>query len=190
MGVLSEKYIMRRLGEFVQSDVGKKRLSQYHKEQSKHGLGSGSGVLSEEKVQNILSDVCDRFKRLVRSVISSFRVDAIHIVIHGLENDGKLRAGIVVDEDALRRASLHYLKKDGTIGHGEGVHDILALFTHGYSLDKRPFGVWVHDGGNSAERIGARMHRDPDPFLTDFVEKINAEYADDCVITLNDKYKT
>lgn len=189
MGVLSETYIMRRLGEFARSDAGKNKISKFRKEHLGDGHGNGSGALSNEKIQKIIFDICDEFKTLVRGVISSFRIDAIHVKTHGFDDQGRFKAGIVIDEDALRRESLHYMNKDMSIGHGDGVDDILALFTHGYSLDKRPFGMWVHDGGNSMTRIGARMHRDPDPFLTDFVNRLNAEYADDCVVTLNDKYK-
>jgi len=38
-------------------------------------------------------------------------------------------------------------------------------------------------------RIGARMHRDPNPFLADFVDRLNTEYEGRCTVTLNDKYR-
>ena len=39
-------------------------------------------------------------------------------------------------------------------------------------------------------RIGARMHREPNLFLTEFVERKNAEYAGQCVLALDNKYIT
>ena len=75
-----------------------------------------------------------------------------------------------------------------SIGRGEGVNDILALFTHGYTLNKRPYGFWVRNGGNSMTRIGALMHREPNLFLSEFVQRMNEEYIGQCVLALNDKY--
>ncbi len=189
MGVISEAYIMQRLNEFVKTDAGKAKIAQVRKNIVSKGLGGGSGVLSKDMAQEIIYKICEEFKKVVIGVIQSFRIDAVHANVEGFDNEGFLRANISVDEDALRRASLHRMNKDLTIGHGEGVNDILALFTHGYSLNKRPYGFWVRDGGNSMTRIGARMHRDTNPFLADFVDRLNAEYEERCTVTLNDKYR-
>ena len=189
MGVISEAYIMRRLNEFAKSDAGKTIIAQFRKDLAGKGLGGGAGVLSKDKAQEIIQEICEEFKAVVLEVIKSFRVDAIHAKVEDFDEQGCLRANISVDAEALQRASLHRMNKDLTIGHGEGVEDILALFTHGYSLSKRPYGFWVHNGGNSMSRIGARMHRDSNPFLTDFVNRLNAEYAGRCTVTLNDKYR-
>lgn len=189
MGVISEAYIMRRLNDFIKTDAGKAKIAQVRKDLVGKSLGGGSGALSKDMAQEIINKICEEFKVVVREVIQSFRVDAIHANVEGFDGEGFLRANISVDEDALRRASLHYMNKDLTIGHGEGVDDILALFTHGYKLSKRPYGFWVHDGGNSMTRIGARMQRDPNPFLADFVDRLNAEYEGRCTVTLNDKYR-
>lgn len=189
MGVISEAYIMRRLNEFARTDAGKAKIAQYRKELFEKGNGS-PGVLTRERVQEILFKICEDFKSVVREVIASFRAEAIQAEMQGFYDDGRFRASISVDEDALRRESLHYIQSNLSISRGKGVDDILALFTHGYTITKkRPFGMWVHDGGNSMTRVGARMHRDPDPFLTTFVNRMNEEYAGKCVITLNNKYK-
>lgn len=189
MGVISEAYIMRRLNEFVKTDAGKAKIAQVRKDLVGKSLGGGAGALSKDMAQEIIRNICEEFKKVVREVIQSFRVDAIHANVEGYDDQGFLRANISVDEDALRRASLHHMNKDLTISHGEGVNDILALFTHGYTLSKRPYGFWVRDGGSSMTRIGARMHRDPNPFLAEFVNRLNAEYAGQCTVTLNDKYR-
>lgn len=189
MGVISEAYIMRRVNEFLKSDAGKAKLAQVRKDLFDKEIGGGSGALSKKRAQEILHTICEEFKSVVQKIIASFRLEAIHAEIDGFDNQGYLRANISIDEDALRRESLHYMNKNLSIKHGEGIDDILALFTHGYTLDKRPYGFWVRNGGNSMVRIGARTYRDPNPFLQDFVDKLNAEYAGQCVVTLKDKYR-
>lgn len=188
MSVISEAYIMRRLREFVQFDAGKAKIAQVRKDLAEQ-IGSAAGTLSEDKAQKILRAICKEFKQVVRKEIKSFRADAIHANIEGYDDNGFLRAGISVDDDALRRASLHHMNSNLSISHGEGVNDILALFAHGYELSKRPYGFWVHDGGNSMTWIGARMHRDPNPFLANFVSEANAKYAGQCTVTLKDDYR-
>ena len=177
MGVISESYIMQRLQEYVR-DV-------YY-----GNAHTGAGLLTRTRVAAILQEIRDEFISTVIGVIPSFRGDSVVAVSGEMDAQGCVSASITVDEDALRRESLHYMNRDLSIGHGEGVDDILALFTHGYTLDKRPYGFWVHPGGNSMTHIGARMHREPNLFLTEFVERKNAEYAGQCVLALDNKYIT
>lgn len=193
MGVLSEEYIMQRLNKYANSKTGKKRIAQYRRELFNGGRG-GAGSLARERVDQILQDVCEGFINAVMSVIVSFRGDAVHTSDWEMDNKGCVRATVYVDEDALRRESLHYVNQNMSIGHGEGIDDILALFTHGYTIDKRPYGFWVRDNvmadiDNPLTRIGALMHREPNPFLTEFVDRINTQYSGVCEVTLNDKYK-
>lgn len=191
MGVISEAYAMRRLNEFLKSDAGKAKIAQVRKDLLEKGLGGG-GALSKETALDIARDICEEVRKSVREVIRSFRVSSIQANFEGIDERGFLRANISVDEDALRRASLHHMNQEGQdlkISRGEGVEDIIALFTHGYKLNKRPYGFWVRDGGTSMNRIGARMSRDPNPFLQDLVDRLNAEYEGRCTVTLNDKYR-
>ena len=192
MGVLSEEYIMQRLSKYANSKAGKERIAQYRRAIFNNGGGAGS--LTRERVEQILQEVREEFISTVMSVILSFRGDAVHTAVGEMDDKGYVRASVNVDEDALRRESLHYINKNMSIGHGEGIDDILALFTHGYTIKKRPYGFWVRDNvmadiGNPLTRIGALMHRDPNPFLTEFVDRMNAQYSGVCEISLNDKYK-
>ena len=186
MGVISETYAMKLLYDFLKTDAGKAKISQAHKEMIEKGFGI---MTSKEMAVEIIHNICEEVRKAVREVIRSFYVSSIQAVISDIDSQGILRASISVDEDALRRASLHHMNSDLTISHGQGINDIIALFTHGYSLNKRPYGFWVRNGGDSMARIGARMHRDPNPFLQNLVNKLNAEYDGRCVVTLNNKYK-
>lgn len=194
MGVVSEEYIMQRLSKFVNSEAGRKKIGE-HRRGVYYGINKGgAGQLTKQKVNSILRKIRNEFISAVSTVIKSFRGNGVFFVVGDMDSNGYVKASICVSEDALRRESLHYMNDDLSIGHGEGVNDILALFAHGYTLSKRPYGFWVRDNASSEsvgamQRIGARMHRDPNPFLTNFVDKMNAEYNGQCVITLNDKYR-
>lgn len=190
MGVISEDYIMRRLQQFVNSEAGRAKIAQHRRDVYYGNAPAGAGSMTKSKVAAVLQEIRDEFISTVIGVIPSFRGDSVVAIAGEMDAQGYVEASLTVDEDALRRESLHYMNKDLSIGHGEGVDDILALFTHGYSLSKRPYGFWVRPGGTSMTRIGARMHREPNLFLTEFVQRMNAEYAGQCVLALNDKYTT
>lgn len=193
MGVLSEAYIMQRLNKYANSEEGKERIAQFRRDIF-NGNKGGKGTLTRDRVETILSEVTDKFISAVIAVIHSFRFDSVRANMSELDENGYVKASIIVDEDALKRESLHYTNKDGTDGHGEGVRDIFALFTHGYTITgRRPYGFWVRDNMmaeivDSTTRIGALMHRDPNPFLAEFVNEMNTEYSGVCQVTLNDKY--
>lgn len=192
MGVISEKYIMQRLKAFLRTDAGKAVVAKCRQD-AYDGL-SDIGGISREDVNDILLDIKLEFIEAVKNVIPSFRGECVHVSTSQMDKSGRIKASISVDDEALRRESLHYMNRDLTVGHGGGINDILALFTHGYTLTKRPYGFWVRDDAHASAtgtplvRIGALMHRDPNPFLSKFVELMNYKYADICEITLNDRY--
>lgn len=194
MGVLSEEYIMGRLKKYVQTKQGKARILQYRKDVFE-GKIANDKMLTKEIVTKTLADVRDALIRAIHEVIITFRGDLVYTSFSPMDDDGRVKASVTVDEDALRRESLHYMKQGDklTISHGEGVRDILALFTHGYTLDKRPYGFWVRDNvmadiGQPLTRIGALTHRDPNPFLLTLVDELNKQYSGVCEITLSNKY--
>lgn len=192
MGVISQDYIMKLLKEYAKTEAGKQRIAD---EMSKTFNGESSGVtggITRQRVDEILNEIRDKFVYAVQQVIASFRGEGVHAKCGRMSKDGSVKCSIVVDEDALRRESLHYINSDDmTIRRGSGVDDILALFTHGYTIHNRPYGFWVRDESTSSDpinRIGALMHREPNPFLKKFTDEMNTEYGSTCVITLNGKY--
>ena len=124
----------------------------------------------------------------IRSVLPGFKVDGIRVVRNARAESGD-QIDIVIDEAALHRESLYYFK-DGVRKQGEGINDILALFTHGYDLSHRvPYGYWKKHTGETV-RIGALAHRDANPFLQNLCDQLNVKYAGICTIELNNDYKT
>ena len=193
MAAISEKYIMGALRKYLSSKPGQDLLKEEFGEKVARGFAFSGGA-TEDDISKILLSIRERFIAAVIKLIPSFREDSVHAEVRGHSKNGVV-ASVWVEEDALKRESLHYMKKGNTIGHGEGVRDILALFTHGYTISgRRPFGFWVRDNahvdttGEALTRVGARMHRDPNPCLSDLVEGLNAEYEGVCKITLNERY--
>lgn len=190
MGALSEEYIMQKLIQYMQTADGKKRVAQYRRD----AFNNGSSFLSKRRIAKVSDEIRDELADAILQAISSFNTGAITVNIGDMDTLGQVHASVNVDEDALRRESLHYMNKNLSIRHGDGVDDILALFTHGYTLSKRPYGFWVRDNvmsevsGRPMERIGALMHRDPNPFLAELVAELNAQYGGLCEVTLNNKY--
>lgn len=74
---------------------------------------------------------------------------------------------------AVRRDSL-YLE-----GYPNGIDDIVALFSHGYSARKYAYGYWV--GHNNPWGIRSRKVRQADPFLVQAIDKFNQKHAADHV---------
>lgn len=199
MAIISESYINRLLRDYIKSDAGQEKISQFKKDVFDGVKSGGKGLLTKDDLYQYLFDIKTMFWEAVKNEIPSFErsYDEIHAE-SDYYDDGGVYARISVDENALYRSSLHYMNKSEfnrsgglTIDSGEGVDDIVALFTHGYTITgRRPFGFWVHEGGESMSRIGALMHRDPNPFLKILVAEINKEYAGVCKATLDEEYQT
>ena len=198
MGVIPEAYIKQLLKDYIESDAGKEKILQFKKDVFE-GKKDGAGILTKDEMYQYLFDIKNMFWEAVKNEIPSFErsYDNIHAEADYFDDSG-IHAVISVDEEALGRASLHYMNKNEykesgklSIGRGEGVEDIIALFTHGYTITgRRPYGFWVRDGGESMERVGALMHRDPNPFLKILVETINREYKGVCSATVDSNYET
>lgn len=193
MGIISEEYINSLLKRYIDTTPGKQKIAKYKKDVFNGTKRGSSGMLTKEAAVTTTQHIVESFISTVTSVIHSFDRKYVHYSIRQ-KKSGRITASIFVDEDGLRRESLHRLNKNRTISAGEGVHDILALFTHGYTLRSRPYGVWVRDAlhaaasGKSMIMIGALIHRDPNPFLKEFADQMNAVYKGICSVELNEKY--
>lgn len=202
MAIISEKYIKKLLDDYIKSDVGREKIRQYKWDVFHGKKEGGRGMLTKDDMYQYMFEIEQMFFEAVCEVIPSFRnsYESVHAEADTFGDEG-VYVHISVDEEALHRSSLHYMREDKdaepgnrlSIGHGEGVYDIIGLFTHGYTISgKRPYGFWVRDGLNGQEplkRIGALMHRDPNPFLKVLVDEINREYRGICTATLDERYR-
>lgn len=174
--MISEEYIMKKLKEFLYSAEGASFLQG-------HNL---QVVIEKSDLGKILNDIRETFLAAIRDKIPSFRGNSA-VIGNYREKEGQIYAYLRIDPDALRRQSLYYQTRTGSIQQGEGVKDILALFTHGYNLRRGPTGYWDKSGGETVY-THAKMRREPDTFLRDCVNKLNARYGGVCQITLDNTY--
>jgi len=173
--MLNERDILNLLEEYVRTLEAKKWL----KDSFDVSLGSDTQIVDE--IRNELISA-------IRTVLPGFRFDLIQAV-KSRESETSAEYEIRIGEDALRRESLYYTTKNGVRRQGEGIDDILALFTHGYTLKHRaPYGMWDRSDGTSVA-VRALAHRDANPFLENLCNYLNARYDGICEITLNDDYK-
>lgn len=181
----SEADVFALLYEYLGTSEGKAIVKDYFDSIGQGGgSGSGSGTLDNSAVNSILADIRKSFAAAVTAVIPSFHIGSISTRKLGADSNGALNASLLIDESALQRESLRRNKAQPP---NTGVEDILALFTHGYSVrKKRRFGYWH---SHEDARIGAKMHRAPNDFLSEFVDSMNSKYLGKCVLTLEDKYQ-
>ena len=174
----SAKDINAILEEYIRTPEGRRFLHQ-------SGYSTHDTELSKEQYAPILQEIRDAFISAVLKVLPNFRVDCVSIEIPRKSK----WAYITIDPAALRRESLYWQSADGTrVGQGAGIDDILALFTHGYTLSHRaPYGVWEKSDGTSV-RTSALSHRDPNPFLENLLAYLVAKYGSTCSIVLHGDY--
>ena len=136
----------------------------------------------------ILADIRRELEAAIKSVLPNFKMSSVRFV-RDSSVSGSEKYNVIIDSSALRRESLYYTTKDGNRVQGEGIDDILALFTHGYTLKHRaPYGIWDRSDGDSV-MVRAKAHRDANPFLQNLCNTLNAKYHDVCEVTLSDDYK-
>lgn len=165
--------------QFIRAKEGKEFLRKHAFE-----ARNAEEQIDTARKQEILTEIYAEFVGAIKSVLPNFNTGAISV----RPGESQSRAYITVDYNALHRDSLHYTRSDGSKGGGEGIDDILALFTHGYTLKHRaPYGTWTKGDGTTIE-IRALAHRDPNPFLEHLVASLTARFGDECVIRLNDDY--
>ena len=174
----SAKDINALLEEYIRSPEGKRFLHE-------HNYGTHLTRLKKTQYAPILQEIREAFISAVLKVLPNFRESGVSIT---LQRSGNW-AYITIDPTALRRESLYWESADGTkAGQGAGIDDILALFTHGYTLSHRaPYGVWDRSDGTSV-KTAALHHRDPNPFLQNLLLYLEAKYGNVCSFVLHEDY--
>lgn len=185
--MLTQSRIMELLRDYLHSAEGQKYQKRNHIEIK----DKGGSKQSNREIQDVLEQIKYKFIAAVQSRIPSLSANFVHANIIRREPGKGAYATITVDNNGLHRNSLFNVDKSSgeTSFTGEGVRDILSLFTHGYTIrSARPYGYWVQPSGEWW-RVGALMDRAADPFLQNLVDDLNAKYKGRCVVTLNQDYQ-
>jgi len=183
--MISEKYIMSLLKEYVKSDEGRKRFAGKIKE-----LG-GEYTPSRREMRTITRNIRKELYQAIHEHVKSFKPQSI-LISEPTVVDGRTVFNIGFEKNALFRESLHYYQsnEDGVREKkytGAGIDDIVYLFEHGYTVHKkRPYGYWNTDQGEVW--VSGKMHREPQYFLRAIVERMNVQYKDVCKVVLDDNY--
>lgn len=172
--MLNESDIMNLLQEYIRTPEVKKWLSECYN-------------VKIDAQEDVVKAIQQELANEILIVLPNFNVNAITYVKE-IDVHKEARYSVIIDSAALRRESLYRTLKNGNRIQGEGIDDILSLFSHGYTLKHRaPYGTWERSDGSSIV-VGALSHRNPNPFLQNLCKRLNAKYGDSCTITLNDDY--
>lgn len=174
--MVSQDYIMDKLNEFVKSDKGKKLLK-------KNGIRNGVTKQDAKRITKTL------YTRLVTDSMKVTKTNTSLFPSQTLvqfsepqnEKDGSYNAYINFDAGSFYRESLVSTKTGTFIG--VGAHDIVGLFTQGYTSNRYIRGLWRTTGNVVASHSIARGH--PGLKANNFVDKT----IDNFIKTYEKKYK-
>ena len=154
--------------------ISKSRLNQIIKDKRKNEGLTSSGYSIEEMTQKgeeLRGELCNAILR----VIPSFDVSAIQVIPPAKSINDSYTVKIVFPDEALQRKSL-WTGGDGKhMGYtGEGVYDLIGLFTNGYTANRRVFGYWVGHGND--RYYGSKVHREPSSFISETIRNFTSRY--------------
>lgn len=99
-----------------------------------------------------------------------------------IDGTNVVRGIITIDQASLRRDSLSVISSNshGWSTTGEGITDIVALFTNGYSASNQVYGFWeqTYGGYVSGHTNGGSPGLAPNPFVSDLIDNFKAKYPD------------
>lgn len=187
--MLTEKDIVGMIEGYIKSPQGQADLK-------KSGINI-SGY-SESEMKEIAADLRDAiigaYLGVVRDPGKYFDVGATRINSPREQKDGTWKISVTFSDSALFRRSLcsEFPKKSGgatlietSTGSGfftgNGVYDIIGLFTQGYSARKNVYGTWwdnQYDDGDrgSLGTIRSLRYRSPNDFVSKTIADFKSKY--------------
>lgn len=172
--MVSGNYIIGKLKNFVASDSGKRYLRQ-------KGIQAG---ITKEEVKLAAIDLRNMLVKHSIGVCKSctMLIDYDMIRINPVKEDksGRYKITLTFNKNDLKRESfLSSSPWNGGKAIGNGVYDIIGLFTHGYTASKFVYGWW------DSESTYARSHSlgnnspglKPNPFIDNAINEFKTKYA-------------
>lgn len=156
--------------------ISKSRLNQIIKDKMRNEGLTSSGYSIEEMTQKgeeLRGELCSAILR----VIPSFDVNAIQVIPPVKSINDSYTVKIVFPDEALQRKSLWTGGNGKYMGYtGEGVYDLIGLFSNGYTANGRVFGYWV--GHENNQCYGSKLHRKPNDFISDVINSFISRHPD------------
>lgn len=164
------------LSNWLNSPDGKKAI-QNEKKQALNGNRKDGTFLSKAEMirigEELKTTVC---KAIIDAGIKSFDFNSV-IVQPPFENiTGEYVVKLIFSDDGLKRKSLWNGNSKYNGYTGDGVYDIVGLFSKGYTAKKRVYGLWSNHEGLGV--IGNKLSRDANDFITKTVNEFIKKYAD------------
>ena len=181
---MDAKDIMDVLNDYIKTDDGKEVIKQAKKDvfEGKSGSNSvGNVILSKDEMIAAGKRMKDILQEEISKVIKSFDKEGIIVNSPIQTTNEDYLVEIDFTDQSLRRESLWYdtEREDGRTG--EGVYDIIGLFTKGYKASNFAYGWWDKHDTNSIVRTHQLSNGNPGLESHDFIERamnrFNSEYA-------------
>ena len=132
---------------------------------------------SVEEMQAMADNLCNSLCKAISDVIPSFNVSAVEVLPPVKDYDDSYTVKIHFPDEILKRKSLWTGGKGRYMGYtGEGVYDLISLYTAGYTAKKRVYGYWVGHSNNSYS--ASRTYLDANAFISIAINAFMAEHPD------------
>lgn len=173
--MITENYLNSLLKKYISTPQGKTSIKQAQKD-AFNGKSPSKGLLSKTEMIAIANELREiLFKRII-TVIPSFDVNGIIITPPFEFSSEFYKVYINFTEDSLKRESLW----NGTGRTGDGVYDIIGLYTKGYTTSDYVYGWW--DGHDTpfmvrSHSLNGQPGLEANDFIAQAIREFNQKYA-------------
>ena len=130
--------------------------------------------------ESLRKALCDA----ISHIIPSFNVNAVKVLKPEKDYEDSYTVKIHFSDEILKRKSLwtgysrQFPDKNGRyMGYtGDGVYDLLGLYTSGYTAKHQVYGYWV--GHENDAYYASRTHLKANAFISDVINAFMAEHPD------------
>lgn len=164
---LSELYVDGLIKQWMKSTDGKAELK-------KRGLTStGYSLVQMKEIGKDLR--IDLYHAIIGVGIKSFDLSSVSVQTPVSDNDNNFIVRIYFPDEILKRKSLWTGGNGKYNGYtGDGIYDVVGIFTNGYRANKQVFGYWI--GHENSPYTASKVYRAPNSFISKTIAQFNAKY--------------
>lgn len=166
---MSEAYVDGLIKKWMKSADGKAELK-------KRGITStGYSIVQMKTIGEELKNMlCNA---IIDVGIKSFASDLVQVDVPVGTSDSTYTVHINFPDEILKRKSLWVGGNGKYSGYtGDGVFDIVGIFTNGYRASGQVLGYWVGHANNPY--TGSRVYREPNSFISKTINTFKAKYPE------------
>ena len=166
---LSEAYVDGLIKKWMKSSDGKAELK-------KRGITTtGYSIVQMKAMGEELSNMlCNA---IINVGIKSFASNFVRVDSPMSASDSTYTVQINFPDEILKRKSLWVGGNGRYSGYvGDGLYDVIGLFTNGYRAGGQVWGYWV--GHENNPYTGSRVYRAPNSFISKTINAFKAKYPE------------